>query len=308
VEASVETAQTTESYPLVPFGTLEAVWFQIGGTICNLRCSHCFISCAPDNDKFGFMSLADCLEHFDRAVALGAGEFYFTGGEPFANPEAVAILEAALERVPSTVLTNAMLLPDTKIDRLAATVRRTGNELEWRVSLDGYDAEMNDAIRGAGVFDRTVDGLRRLVQRGFRPIVTITQTWTGCDEKVLDKFRALCESIGYRDPRLKILPSLKLGAEIQRTGPYPPCAKVTHEMMEGYDAAQLLCHSSRLVTDRGVWVCPILLDSPEARMGMALDDALQPYPLRHAACHTCWQNGAICSNTCTTDEAPAGRS
>ncbi|MCH7814723.1 MAG: radical SAM protein, partial [Planctomycetes bacterium] len=177
MEARCETLTAASSSPLVPFGSLEAVWFQIGGTICNLRCHHCFISCAPDNDKFGFMSLADCRPHFDQAVALGAGEFYFTGGEPFANPEAVEILEAALERRPSTVLTNAMLISEAKIDRLAVAIDHTGHPLEWRVSLDGPDAATNDPIRGPGVFDRTVDGIRRLVDHGFRPIVTITRTW-----------------------------------------------------------------------------------------------------------------------------------
>ncbi|MCP4246475.1 MAG: radical SAM protein [bacterium] len=297
---------TRESAPRVPFGTLEAVWFQIGGTICNLRCHHCFISCAPDNDKFGFMSLAECRPHFEQAVALGAAEFYFTGGEPFANPDAVGILEAALVERPSTVLTNAMLIPDVKIERLAAAVERSGHTLEWRVSLDGYDAASNDPIRGPGAFDSTVDGIRRLVTHGFRPIVTMTKTWAECDDVVLARFREMCASIGYPDPRLKILPSLKLGAEIDRTGPYPPCAKVTHEMMADYDPAQLLCHSSRLVTDRGVWVCPILLDNPEARMADTLTDALRPYPLRHAACFTCYRNGAICSNSCAPNRAPDG--
>ncbi|MCH7814597.1 MAG: hypothetical protein IID40_11325 [Planctomycetes bacterium] len=164
---------------------------------------------------------------------------------------------------------------------------------------------MNDAIRGSGVFDKTLDGIRRLVARGFDPIVTITRTWDECDQVVLGRFRETCAAVGYADPRLKILPRLQIGAEAERSGPYPPCAKVTHQMMANYDPAQLLCHSSRLVTDRGVWVCPILLDSPEARMADTLAEALQPYPLRHAACVTCYQNGAICSNTCTP--APAGK-
>ncbi len=34
-------------------------------------------------------------------------------------------------------------------------------------------------------------------------------------------------------------------------------------MMQGYDRSQLICQHSRLVTDRGVWVCPILLDAPD---------------------------------------------
>ena len=35
--------------PQVPFLGLDTLWFQVAGTVCNLRCTHCFISCAPDN-------------------------------------------------------------------------------------------------------------------------------------------------------------------------------------------------------------------------------------------------------------------
>ena len=51
------------------------------------------------------------------------------------------------------------------------------------------------------------------------------------------------------------------------------------------------------MTDKGVYVCPILIDSPDARMGDSLDDAMRPYPLRHGACTTCYQYGAICTNS-----------
>ena len=33
--------------PEVPLKKLETLWLQVGGTLCNLECSHCFISCSP---------------------------------------------------------------------------------------------------------------------------------------------------------------------------------------------------------------------------------------------------------------------
>jgi hypothetical protein len=95
---------------------------------------------------------------------------------------------------------------------------------------------------------------------------------------------------------LKILPLLRLGAESLRTRGYHDDETVTPEMMLDYDEGQLICSSARVVTDQGVWVCPILLDSPEARMGGTLEEAMTPYPLRHSACFTCYAYGAICSN------------
>ncbi len=176
--------------------------------------------------------------------------------------------------------------------------------LEIRVSLDGYSAEMNDPIRGTGTFDRAMEGVRQLVAVGIEPIITITRTWCGCDEEVLAGFVATLKTAGYKEPRLKVLPLLRLGAERKRTRSYNSDERVTHEMMQGYDASQLLCSTTRLVTDQGVWVCPILLDSAEARMGESLSDALGDYPLRHNACHTCWRYGAICSNETSCASTP----
>lgn len=283
--------------PMVPIKQLEAVWFQVGGTICNLRCHHCFISCTPENDKFNFMPLAMCKPHLDEAKALGTKEYYFTGGEPFANPDMIDILELTVSNYgPATVLTNATILTKEKLTRLKNISQACDHKIEIRVSLDGYTPQMNDPIRGEGTFDRAIAGTKALVQHGFKPILTITRTWEECDEKVLKGFVSLLEGIGYAKPRLKILPSIKLGAEVDRTNGYTQADRITHDMMQHRDPSQLLCHSSRLVTDQGIWVCPILLDSSHARMSDSLQGAMHDYPLRHSACYTCWQYGAICSN------------
>jgi hypothetical protein len=58
----------------------------------------------------------------------------------------------------------------------------------------------------------------------------------------------------------------------------------------------LLCEHGRIATNRGVWVCPILIEAPDARLGDTLEQSLRPYSLRHHACYTCYQYGALCSN------------
>ncbi len=290
--------------PTVVTKALDIVWFQVGGTICNLRCHHCFIHCSPENDKFGFMPLAQCLPFLKEAGELGVKEYYFTGGEPFANAELCDILELTLRDYgPATVLTNATLLRPNTLDRLRVMHDSMGHPLELRVSLDGFSAEMNDPIRGEGTFEQAMIGVIKLVECGFSPIITIARTWEGEDEQVLSGFVASLTERGYKNPRLKILPLLKLGAETERGGGYCNQAWVTHDMMSGFDQRNLVCHNARLVTDQGVWVCPILPDSPTARMGSTLRETIREYPLRHQACHTCWSNGAICSNTSvlTTD-------
>jgi hypothetical protein len=49
-----------------------------------------------------------------------------------------------------------------------------------------------------------------------------------------------------------------------------------------------------MVTSQGVFVCPILIDAPAARMGATLGETARPFLLAHAACYTCHAEGLSC--------------
>lgn len=283
--------------PLVALGHLDELWFQVGGTLCNLECRHCFISCSPHNHSFGFLDLRAVRRALEESVALGVKEYYFTGGEPFLNRDMVCILEYTLGYGPATVLTNGTVLQDAWLQRLRLAEEQSPYSLEFRVSIDGFTAADNDPVRGDGTFERILRGIRMLVAHGFLPIITVTRTRDDQDDAaLLEGFVALLKSQGYARPRLKILPTLRIGAEAQRQRSYHSEERVTVEMMEHYDASLLLCQHSRIVTERGVYVCPILIGAPDARLGGTLADSLHAFPLRHQACHTCYQYGALCAN------------
>jgi molybdenum cofactor biosynthesis enzyme MoaA len=283
--------------PSVPLTHLDDLWFQVGGTRCNLACTHCFISCSPHNRSFGFLDLATVRRYLAQSVRHGVKEYYFTGGEPFLNPDLVAILELTLRYGPATVLTNGTILQEAWLERLVRAEAASPYSLEFRVSIDGFTAEDNDPVRGAGSFERSLRGVRQLVAHGFLPIITVTHLRDDADDQALfDGFVRLLRSCGYDRPRVKILPTLRIGAEAERRRSYHPDERVTPEMMEGFDAGQLLCNHSRIVTDRGVAVCPILIEAPDAHLAGTLSEAGVAYPLRHHACYTCYQYGTLCAN------------
>ena len=284
-------------HPEVAPAHLDDLWFQVGGTVCNLTCAHCFISCSPHNRSFGFLDLETVRRRLDESVPLGVKEYYFTGGEPFLNPEMSAILELTLRYGPATVLTNGTVLKEEWLRRLRRAEEESLYSLEFRVSIDGFTAADNDPVRGPATFDRAMRGVRLLVDAGFLPIITVTRTADDQDElRLVEGFLDVLRKSGYDRPRLKLLPTLRIGAEEKRRRAYRDDERVTPEMMDGYDAGLLLCSHSRVVTDRGVYVCPILIESPDARLGGTLAEAQRPYALRHRACFTCYQYGALCSN------------
>jgi AdoMet-dependent heme synthase len=283
--------------PTIALAHLDDLWFQVSGTVCNLECRHCFISCGPHNHNFGFLDLEAVRRALEESRTLGVKEYYFTGGEPFLHRDMAAILELTLQYGPATVLTNGTVFRDDWLARLRAAELASPYSLEFRVSMDGFTPEENDPVRGEGTFERILRGVRMLLAYDFLPILTVTRTDDEQDDGTLfHGFVHLLKDHGYSRPRIKILPTLRIGAEANRQRGYGAGERVTPEMMNGYDSNLLICNHSRIVTDRGVFVCPILIDAPDARLGATLAEAHKPYALRHQACFTCYQYGALCSN------------
>jgi len=288
---------TIPDVPYVELTALDELWFQVAGTLCNLTCQHCFISCSPQNDKFGYLTLETVRQMLEESRSRGVKEYYFTGGEPFLNREILPILETTLQYGPATVLTNGTVLKPEWLERLQAVESLGVYSREFRGALEGPTPEINDPIRGERTFERAMKGVALLVQHGFLPIITMTRTWPlNDDSEVLGKFRNVLQGYGYHRARLKVLPRLQIGAEVERTEGYGIHDRVTPAMMADYDQSQLICSHSRIVTDQGVYVCPILIDSPDAKLGETLAEAGEPFGLSHGACHTCYLYGAICTN------------
>jgi AdoMet-dependent heme synthase len=288
-------------HPTLQLDHLDNLWLQVAGTLCNLRCSHCFISCSPENHTLGLMTFDQFEPYLREAVNLGVKEFYFTGGEPFTNPDLLKILEATLEVGPATVLTNGTLFSGELATELAAMRDASIYSLELRVSIDGFSPETNDPIRGPGTFKRAMRGIKFLLEAGFLPIITAMRSWPlERDEFQLAGFRKSLDEIGYRYPRIKLLPSLKIGQEVLRDRGYSEHDYITKSMMTGFDSAQLMCSNSRVISTKGVHVCPILVDQPDSILGSRLSFARQTFELRHQVCMSCYQYGALCSNASST--------
>jgi MoaA/NifB/PqqE/SkfB family radical SAM enzyme len=281
--------------PRVALSSLDVLWFQVGGTLCNLACRHCFVSCSPTNHTHELMGLEQVRPYLDEGARLGVKEYYFTGGEPFLNPEMEAILAATLEVGPATVLTNGLLLDERRCRRLRELSDRSRYSLDVRVSLDGWDAATNDPIRGAGTFERILAAIVELHRAGLDPVVTVTEVHSEHgSETGKERFLDLLRSRGLAKPRLKVLPLFHIGAEAERAGAYESWQRLRESDAPEGGFDHLQCSACRMVTDQGVWVCPILVNEPSARMGETLADSLGPFELRHQACWTCHAHGVSC--------------
>jgi molybdenum cofactor biosynthesis enzyme MoaA len=274
---------------------LDTLWIQVAGTLCNIECTHCFISSSPTNRSHEMLTLADVEIRLAEARRLGVRDYYFTGGEPFMNRDMVAILDATLKQGPATVLTNGMLLRPELCRELRELFDRSEYSLDLRVSLDGFDAESHDAIRGKGVWERVMKGLRNLGDVGLNPVITVTEAAEGVGSaEGRTRFLQVIRGFGFARPRLKVLSLFRIGAEETRSHGYEEWERLSMDGFSPAEASTLQCSSSRMVTSRGVYVCPILIQEPAARMGETIAETLRPFALRYGACHTCWVDGVNC--------------
>lgn len=293
--ASVTTPGTfaDERVPVAPFARLSTLWIQVTGSWCNLECSHCINASGPRDPWLRPLDGATVRRAIREAEALGVKDVYFTGGEPFLHQEILALLAAALEAAPTSVLTNGTAINEAAADALASLAARSRYSLEIRVSLDDVDRERNDRVRGAGAWARAVQAIRRLDARGLLPIVTATEVLAGeASAGLYESFRDFLVALGVEKPRVKVMPVFPVGRRAGRGG-----ERLTEERLEGFDRSLLQCAEARVVADGGVYACPILAGLPGARLSTgSLAESFRPTPLYHPACVTCHETGMSCRN------------
>jgi AdoMet-dependent heme synthase len=290
----VPVSSRPERGPTLSLVGLDVLWLQVTGTVCNIACRHCFITCGPKNHSHPIMATDEVIATLDQARAHGVKEYYFTGGEPLLHPDILLLVERTLAQGPLSILTNGILIDQPMAAALAEQARAAEYGLDLRVSLDGTTAAENDPIRGARTFERIISGARNLLTAGVEPVFAVTTVHARYDATegrlaFIDRLRQL----GFRRPRVKFIPPFHLGREAHRSGAYAEAVLGPDDLVPGEEQV-LQCGTGRTVTARGVYPCPILIEEDGARMAGSLDDALVPIQLNHPACVTCHVEGFSC--------------
>jgi MoaA/NifB/PqqE/SkfB family radical SAM enzyme len=176
---------------------------------CNLSCSYCVAKSSPTAPRRA-LPLAAVRTLIDEAVTAGFSCVYFTGGEPLVLADIYSMLDYAAQRLPTTLLTNAMLIKGKRLEKLKAVAN---DRLVIQVSLDGGRAEHHDAYRGAGTWLRTVEGIQTLLANGFR--VRLSTTETSANAAHLDEICSFHRSLGIPEEDHFIRPLARKGFSME---------------------------------------------------------------------------------------------
>lgn len=146
-------------------------------TRCNLSCAHCYIN----PDQHGRRTLpAETAEKWLQVLApqKKPANLILLGGEPTLHPDLPRIIRSArrLQYASITVDTNGFLFNDI-------LSRTSPDQVDYfSFSLDGATRRTNDRIRGSGVYDVCVNGIRAAVSRGYHVSLIYTVSRLNIDE------------------------------------------------------------------------------------------------------------------------------
>ena len=298
------TTATGEPRALVKMTGLETLWFNTG-TLCNIACDNCYIESSPENDRLEYLSLDDVAGYLDEIEVRGLGttEVGFTGGEPFMNPDILAILRLTLNAGYSVlVLTNAMrpmMRPSIQAGLLDLK-REFSGQLTLRVSIDHFDAIQHDEVRGSGTWAPMIKGLKWLHQNRFAFHLAGRTRW-GEDQRTLRQgYRQMLTGLGITfdvdDPT-----ALILFPEIDPDKAVPEITTSCWDIL-GVEPENMMCATSRMIVKQkadpapSVMACTLLAYDLRFRLGSSLTEAQQPVPLNHPSCAMfCVLGGGSCS-------------
>ncbi|MDN3647142.1 radical SAM protein [Pontixanthobacter aestiaquae] len=286
----------------VPLTALETLWFNTG-TLCNLACINCYIESSPTNDALVYISRDHVTRYLDEIAekAIATKEIGYTGGEPFMNPEFVAILTDTLERgFEALVLSNAMKPMRRREAALLDLRERFGDKLTIRVSLDHYTKAAHEAERGARSWEPGTEGLKWLSNNGFSIAVAGRMLPNETMDQARDGYATLFAELGIgidaSDPmRLVLFPEMDEAKDI---------AEITTECwgILNQNPADIMCATSRMVVHRKgeaeprVAACTLIPYDGGFDMGSTLEEASQDVSLNHPHCaRFCVLGGASCS-------------
>ena len=131
---------------------------------CNLCCDYCCVRSSPTAPRRE-LGLDRVRRIAREAAELGVKEIFVTGGEPFLLENIGEVLASCAATAPTTVLTNAMLFTGRRAESLQTLPR---DRIVLQISLDSATPELHDLHRGPGSWARTLEGIQKAREQGFR--------------------------------------------------------------------------------------------------------------------------------------------
>ena len=278
---------------------IKTLWFNTG-TLCNIECKNCYIESSPKNDRLVYITFEEVKLFIDEAIDknLGTKEIGFTGGEPFMNKDVLKMIEYSLSKnFKVLVLSNAM---KPMLNRKEDLLKINHQDLTIRVSIDHYQKEKHEEIRGKNTFNVMMEGLKWLNQNNFNYALATRLLWGEQEDQLRDNFNLFIDKYNLKlDAKSK--EQLVTFAEMDEKVDTPEITTACWNLL-GKNPDDIMCSSSRMVVKKktslkpSVIACTLLPYEDEFDLGQNLTDSLKKIYINHNHCSKfCVLGGSSCS-------------
>jgi len=278
---------------------IKTLWFNTG-TLCNIECKNCYIESSPKNNRLVYLTFNEVKLFIDEAIDknLGTNEIGFTGGEPFMNKDILKMIEYSLSKnFKVLVLSNAMKpMLNIKEDLL----KLNHQNLVIRVSIDHYQKEKHEEVRGKNTFDVMIKGLLWLNSNNFNYALATRLLWGEEEDQLRNNFNQFIDKYHLKlDAKSK--QQLVTFVEMDKKVDTPEITTACWNIL-GKDPDDIMCSWSRMVVKKkgmlkpSVIACTLLPYEDEFDLGQSLTNSLQKIYLNHKHCSKfCVLGGSSCS-------------
>ena len=266
---------------------IKTLWFNTG-TLCNIECKNCYIESSPKNDRLVYITFEEVKLFIDEAIdkKLGTKEIGFTGGEPFMNKDVLKMIEYSLSKnFKVLVLSNAM---KPMLNRKEDLLKINHQDLTIRVSIDHYQKEKHEEIRGKNTFNVMMEGLKWLNQNNFNYALATRLLWGEQEDQLRDNFNLFIDKYNLKlDAKSK--EQLVTFAEMDEKVDTPEITTACWKLL-GKNPDDIMCSSSRMVVKKktspkpSVIACTLLPYDDEFDLGQNLTNSLKKIYLNHKHC------------------------
>ena len=278
---------------------IKTLWFNTG-TLCNIECKNCYIESSPKNDSLAYLTFDEVKSFIDEAIDknLGTNEIGFTGGEPFMNKDIMKMIDYSLrKRLKVLVLSNAM---KPMLNRTKELIKLNHPNLIVRVSIDHYEKEKHEEIRGKNTYDVMLQGLKWLNENNFNYTLATRLLWNEKEEDLRRNFGTFIKNNNLRldtnSPK-ELVTFAEMDEKIDTPEITTSCWDILNK-----DPNDVMCSWSRMVVRKknsknpSVIACTLLPYADEFDLGETLTNSLQKIYLNHKHCSKfCVLGGSSCS-------------
>lgn len=263
--------------PICELEELNNLFIEMTAKNCNQRCKHCYIDFPLSKKVKDFISQDTIKKALNDTTQAPLQWIYLTGAEPMTHPDFNSILRLCLKRTNVCICTNGTFINEKKARFLKRVEDESCYQILFILSLDHYNEQKNDELRGRGSYRQTIYALKNLLKYDFQPVINTTNYYKEPVEKLQEGFSEVFNKIGFCANR-----------ENFKINQWHDSASSEDEMTNCECNPD--CKNGRILTTKGIYSCPFLSNDHRGRCGSDFSDYAKKTVLETPYCNTCLKN------------------